>query len=145
MTRAAAGWLDTCHVAKASQWCVLNRRLTTLCASQLPPSCLRCFERVLAPEEWLFLSVALQHAHATDIRAVEDDACRNHAGPTFANWNQREQSPEGHRPRTYHALNVDELHALVHGPCWFAQKFAPGCRGLEQLKELLRNDGRASG
>ncbi len=135
VVEACEAWIDRRCVAKASQWFVLNRRLATLCAS-LPASRIGCFDRVRAPEEWMFLSVARQEGDE-DVRAVVDDACNNHTGPTFANWNEKEQSPEGHRPRTYREVNIDELYALVHGPCWFARKFAAGCNGLAQLEHLL--------
>ena len=52
--------------------------------------------------------------------------------PTYANWVNQLASP-----RTYTAISIDELHALVHSPTHlFARKFAPGCAGLEPLLRM---------
>ena len=105
-----------------------------------------------APEEWYYYTTARRHpapagtgdsAHgSTDVNAVADGPTRNHRGPTFANWNEPQQGENGGlRPRTYTAVTIDELHALVHGSTLFARKFAPACEGLEPLHALLKSGG----
>ena len=157
---AAGSLLPPGCAAKASQWCVLNRRIATRCV-EVPPHYVRAFENTRAPEEWYYLSTALispLHDDNDENSAVEQPSqvlsptrrtpvppdvrihtslTGNHTGPTFANWRETEYTPGGHRPRTYKTVTVDELHGLVTGPCLFARKFATGCEGLEQLRELL--------
>ena len=152
LTAAASAHLAAPPAAKAAQWCVLNRRLARLCVDA-PPSYVQYFAAVRAPEEWFFLTTARWHSPehrrdedgdlgdlgdlGDDVHVVNSDASGNHKGPTFANWREQDYTPGGHRPRTYRAITIDELYALVHGPCLFARKFDAECTGLEPLRELI--------
>jgi hypothetical protein len=129
------------HASKASQWCVLNRRLAHLCAHTMSSGYIHAFEGVKAPEEWYYLTTARMATsgsdHLEEISAVPD-VHRNHMGPTFVNW--READGEPSRPREYRRVTVDDLHAMVQGPSFFARKFAKECEGLEPLQDMLRRE-----
>ena len=138
------------HVQKASQWCVLNRRLAQLCTS-MPAGYVCAFKGVRAPEEWYYLTTARctgmdggreresesrdgsRDGRDGDHVIATADLHRDHRGPTFANWRES----HGSRPREYARVTVDELHTLVQGPSFFARKFAKGCEGLEPLRAML--------
>ena len=128
------------QASKASQWCVLNRRLADLCAHHTSSGYIHAFAEVKAPEEWYYLTTARVSMNSSDHYDVDavPDVHRNHVGPTFVNW--READGEPSRPREYKRATVDDLHTLVQGPSMLARKFAKDCDGLEPLRDMLRRE-----
>ena len=139
------------HAVKASQWCVLNRSVAQLCCKQ-PEQYVRCYEGVKAPEEWFYLTTARRQGlgfgtagadidtPVPDLRTAVANVEGHHCGPTFANWHENEDSPQGWRPKTYYTLTRSEIYEFANSsPCWFARKFALSCKeSLAPLRALLR-------
>ena len=73
------------------------------------------------------------------VREVVSNDEGHHCGPTFANWHENEDSPQGWRPKTYYSLARGEIRAFVDGPCWFGRKFAEACQdSLAPLRRMFR-------
>ena len=123
---------------KASQWCVLMRPFAAACAT-MPAPYVSAFDDVRAPEEWYYRTTAhvlmrQGRLGRGDVEEVATAGARtNHRGPTFVNWYEG----HGSHPHEYDSITIDELYALVHGPCFFARKFAADCIGLAPLLALL--------
>ena len=46
----------------------------------------------------------------------------------------------GSHPREYDSVTIDELQALVDGPCFFARKFLADCFGLDPVLALVNRN-----
>ena len=129
--------LEQNHVAKASQWSILNHRVASACASA-SPGFVSAFAGIRAPDEWFFYTTARFTAAASGVEDLiaAPDLHRNHCGPTFVNWRDADGEPS--RPLQYTRVCIDDLFAMVHGPSFFARKFAASCeQDLRPLEAML--------
>jgi hypothetical protein len=118
--------LDVIHrdcIQKASQWCILNRKHSTLMLSTR--AYLDWFAECFAPDEHCYITTLFYHDLQGELITTPNIAS---GATTFTNWGGMDYKyPSNGHLKTYLDISAEELGYLLDGASLFGRKFDTVC------------------
>ena len=110
---------DRAQIQKAEQWCILNRKHSTLLSTSVP---LDWYKKIYAPDEIAYITTLYCHG-------LQDELEFTHQ-TTFTNW-------QSGGLKNYNKISGAELKMLVQSKSLFGRKFTKECQ-LQQYVGYIR-------
>lgn len=117
-------YLSRYSIYKASQWCILNRKHSSLCLEDI--KVIEYFNGVFAPDEHYFITLCMLQ----EPENIVND------GKTFVNWDESDD-PDGCSPKTYDVISLKEYNKLKSSKFLFARKFSSNCKVISSLSDMF--------
>jgi hypothetical protein len=115
--------LDRSNIQKASQWCILNRKHSSIIIQS--QSFIDACNKVYAPDEICYITIIYMNGIQSEIITTPNVA---NDATTFTNWSDmgyKYSSTYG--LKNYDRISVEELQHLLNSKCMFGRKFKQSC------------------